>query len=155
MEVDGLRRAYDEVLAEVDAGGFGPPPPDRYSAEQVVAHLVANDELMREATEAVLAGSPYAFYDLDEVHRPELDALATECGGLDGLAARLRATSNQLVVLVAQLGAAADTPVETHLREGFELVIDEPLPWGRTIDLHARVHLPRHLSELRALRGRS
>ncbi|GIJ33275.1 DinB family protein [Micromonospora sediminimaris] len=154
MEVDGLRRAYDAVLAEVDAGGFGPPPPDRYSAEQVVAHLVASDELMREATEAVLAGSPYAFYDLDEVHRPELDELAAECGGLDGLAARLRATSDQLVALVAQLGAAADTPVETHLREGFELVIDEPLPWGRTIDLHTRVHLPRHLNELRALRRR-
>ncbi|MFY1574615.1 DinB family protein [Verrucosispora sp. WMMD703] len=154
MEVDGLRRAYDAVLAEVDAGGFGPPPPERYSAEQVVAHLVASDELMREATEAVLAGSPYAFYDLDEVHRPELDELAAECGGLDGLAARLRATSDQLVALVAQLGAAADTPVETHLREGFELVIDEPLPWGRTIDLHTRVHLPRHLNELRALRRR-
>ncbi|MBQ1051256.1 DinB family protein [Micromonospora sp. C51] len=152
MEVDGLRRAYDAVLAEVDAGGFGPPPPDRYSAEQVVAHLVASDELMREATEAVLAGAPYAFYDLDEVHRPELDELAAECGGLDGLAARLRATSDQLVALVARLGAAADTPVETHLREGFELVIDEPLPWGRTIDLHTRVHLPRHLNELRALR---
>ncbi|MEV4712580.1 hypothetical protein [Micromonospora sp. NPDC049374] len=154
MEVDGLRRAYDAVLAEVDAGGFGPPPPDRYSAEQIVAHLIASDELMREATEAVLAGSPYAFYDLDEVHRPELDELAAECGGLDGLATRLRATSDRLVALVAKLGAAADTPVETHLREGFELVIDEPLPWGRTIDLHARVHLPRHLNELRALRRR-
>ncbi|MEG3632199.1 hypothetical protein [Micromonospora palythoicola] len=153
MEVDGLRRAYDAVLTEVDAGGFGPPPPDRYSAEQIVAHLVASDELMREATEAVLAGAPYAFYDLDEIHRPELDELAAECGGLDGLAARLRATSDRLVGLVARLGPAADTPVETHLREGFELVVDEPLPWGRTIDLHARVHLPRHLNELRALRG--
>ncbi|MFF5215791.1 hypothetical protein [Micromonospora sp. NPDC000442] len=152
MEVDGLRRAYDAVLTEVESGGFESPPPDRYSAEQIVAHLIASDELMREATEAVLAGSPYAFYDLDEVHRPELDELAAECGGLDGLAVRLRATSDRLVALVAQLGAAADTPVETHLREGFELVIDEPLPWGRTIDLHARVHLPRHLNELRALR---
>lgn len=153
MEVDGLREAYDAVLAEVDAGGFGPPPPGRYSAEQIVAHLVANDELMCAATEAVLAGSPYAFYDLDEVHRPELDELTAECGGLDGLAARLRATSDRLIALVARLGAAADTPVETHLREGFELVVDEPLPWGRTIDLHTRVHLPRHLAELRALRG--
>ena len=152
MEVDGLRQAYDAVLAEVDAGRFGPPPPGRYSAEQIVAHLVASDELMSEATEAVLAGSTYAFYDLEEVHRPELDALSAECGGLDGLADRLRRTSGRLVELVARLGLAADTPVETHLREGFELVIDEPLPWGRTIDLHTRVHLPRHLAELRALR---
>ncbi|WP_341719224.1 hypothetical protein QQG74_05620 [Micromonospora sp. FIMYZ51] len=152
MEVDGLRRAYDAVLAEVDAGGFGPPPPQRYSAEQIVAHLIAGDELMSEATEAVLAGSPYAFYDLAEVHRPELDELVAASGGLAGLADRLRASSGRLIALVARLGPAADTPVETHLREGFELLVDEPLPWGRTIDLHTRVHLPRHHAELRALR---
>ncbi|WP_433531647.1 hypothetical protein ACQPYA_06025 [Micromonospora sp. CA-263727] len=152
MEVEGLRRAYDAVLAEVDAGGFAPPPPGRYSAEQIVAHLVASDELMSEATEAVLAGAPYAFYEPDEVHRPELDELAAEVGGLAGLADRLRLTSDRLIGLVARLGAAADTPVETHLREGFEIVIDGPLPWGRTIDLHTRVHLPRHRAELRTLR---
>ncbi|PZF87689.1 DinB family protein [Micromonospora endophytica] len=152
MEVDGLRQAYDAVLAEIDAGGFGPPPPGRYDAEQIVAHLVASDELMIEATEAVLAGAPYAFYDLAEVHRPELDELAADSGGLAGLADRLRASSDRLITLVARLGAAADTPVETHLREGFDLVVDGPLPWGRTIDLHTRVHLPRHLAELRSLR---
>ncbi|MGW0506989.1 hypothetical protein [Micromonospora sp. NPDC003241] len=152
MEVDGLRQAYDALLAEVGAGGFGPPPTGGYRAEQIVAHLVTSDELMSEATEAVLAGSPYAFYELDEIHRPELDALVAEAGGLAGLADRLRRSSDRLVALVARLGAGADTPVETHLREGFDLVVDEPLPWGRVIDLHTRVHLPRHLTELQALR---
>ncbi len=147
-----MRRAYGEVLAEVDAGGFGWPAEGRLSAEQIVAHLAANDELMSEATEAVLAGTPYAYYDLAGVHRPELDALTAECGGLDGLATLLRATSQKLLTLVDRLGPAADTPVETHLREGFDLRVDEPLPWSRVLDLHTRVHLPKHRAQLRQLR---
>ncbi|MGC5330654.1 hypothetical protein [Micromonospora sp. DT62] len=153
MDSGTLRGVYAEVLAEVDAGGFGPPPAGQLSAEQIVAHLAANDELMTEATEAVLAGSPFAYYDLETVHRPQVDALVVECGGLAGLATLLRATSQKLCALTERLGAAAQTPVETHLREGFDLVVDEPLPWGRTLDLHARVHLPKHLAQLRMLRA--
>jgi hypothetical protein len=147
-----LRRAYEAVLAEVDAGGFGPPAEGELSAEQIVAHLAASDELMSEATEAVLAGSPFAYYDLETIHRPQLDALVSACGGLDGLAALLRATSQKLCTLAERLGPAAETPVETVLREGFDLDVADTLPWGRTLDLHIRVHLPMHLAQLRALR---
>lgn len=153
MDSGALRRAYGEVLAEVDAGGFGAPPEGQLGAEQIVAHLTVNDELMCEATEALLAGTTFAYYDLAGVHRPELDALVSECGGLDGLASRLRATSRRLVALVDRLGPAADTPVETHLREGFDLIVDEALPWARVIDLHTRVHLPKHVAQLRMLRA--
>ncbi|KXK62187.1 hypothetical protein AWW66_09695 [Micromonospora rosaria] len=152
MESGRLRQVYEEVLAEVDTGGFGPPAEGDLTAEQIVAHLVANDELMIEATEAVLAGSHFAYYDLQTIHRPQLDALVAEHGGLTGLAALLHETSRQLCALVERLGPAAQTPVETHLREGFTLVVDEVLPWERTLDLHARVHLPAHLEQLRALR---
>ncbi|MEV4200263.1 hypothetical protein [Micromonospora globbae] len=152
MDSGRLRRAYEEVLAEIDAGGFGPPPEGQLSAEQIVAHLAANDELMVEATEAVLAGSPYAYYDLETIHRPQVDALVAQYGGLDGLAALLRGTSQKLCTLTDRLGLAAETPVDTHLREGYDLNVDEPLPWGRTLDLHATVHLPKHLAQLRLLR---
>ncbi|MFR9778159.1 hypothetical protein ACL02O_19160 [Micromonospora sp. MS34] len=153
-EVDAveLRRAYELVLAEVDAGGFGPPADGELGADQIVAHLAANDELMSEATEAVLAGSPFAYYDLETIHRPQLDALVSECGGLDALAALLRATSQKLCALAERLGPAAETSVDTVLREGFDLDVDESLPWGRVLDLHTRVHLPMHLAQLRALR---
>ncbi|MFG1899336.1 hypothetical protein ACQP0I_07595 [Micromonospora carbonacea] len=176
MGSEVLRRAYDEVLAEVAAGGFGPPGDGELSAEQIVAHLVASDELMSEATEAVLAGSPVAYYDLDAIHRPQLDALVAEYAGpgpptpggsavsgglvasagtpaaLGGLAGRLRETSRRLCALVDRLGPAAQTPVETRLHEDVDLRVDETLPWARTLDLHARVHLPKHLAQLRALR---
>ncbi|TDB79455.1 hypothetical protein [Micromonospora sp. KC721] len=152
MDSSGLRRAYDELLDEVTAGGFGPPPAGQLTAEQIVAHLAVNDELMSEATEAVLAGAPFAYYDPETLHRGALDALVAEHGGLDGLATLLRATSGRLCALVERLGPTADTPVETHLREGFDLWVDEPLPWSRTLDLHTRVHLPKHLAQLRMLR---
>ncbi|MDG4808057.1 hypothetical protein O7634_14980 [Micromonospora sp. WMMD1120] len=154
MESGGLRRAYDGVFAELDAGEFTAAPQGRLSAEQIVAHLVANDELMIQATEALLAGSPFAYYELEEdVHRPQLDALAAEQGGLRGLTALLHGTSDRLCGLVDQLGLAAETPVETHLREGFDLVVDEPLPWARTLDLHTRIHLPKHQAQLNQLRA--
>ncbi|MFF4876385.1 hypothetical protein [Micromonospora sp. NPDC000668] len=153
MESGGLRRAYDAVFAEIDAAGFGPPPEGQLSAEQIVAHLVANDELMIQATEALLAGSTFAYYDLDDMHRPQLDALVAEHGGLRGLTALLHGTSDRLCALVDQLGLAAETPVETHLREGFDLIVEEPLPWSRTLDLHTRVHLPKHQAQLHMLRS--
>ncbi|MBQ0903103.1 hypothetical protein [Micromonospora sp. U21] len=152
MESGGLRRAYGGVFAEIDGAGFGPPPEGQLSAEQIVAHLVANDELMIQATEALLAGSTFAYYDLDDIHRPQLDALVAEQGGLRGLAALLHGTSDRLCALVDQLGLAADTPVETHLREGFDLIVQDTLPWSRTLDLHARVHLPKHQAQLHMLR---
>jgi hypothetical protein len=46
METAELRRTYDVLLAEVDGGGFGPPQDGELSAEQILAHLAANDELM-------------------------------------------------------------------------------------------------------------
>jgi hypothetical protein len=153
VESGELRGVYEAVLAEVDVGGFGPPLDGELSAEQIVAHLAANDELMSDATEAVLAGSPFAYYDLESIHRPQLDALVSECGGLDGLATLLRGTSQKLCALTERLGSAAETSVDTHLREGFDLIVDEALPWGRTLDLHGRVHLPKHLAQLRTLRG--
>lgn len=152
METAQLRRAYDDLLAEIEAGGFQPPPAGALTAEQIVAHLAANDELMSAATEAVLAGTPFAYYDTEAVHRPQLDAMISGVGGLPGLAALLRATSQKLCALVDRLGLAAETSVETRLREDFDLIVDEPLPWGRVIDLHLRVHLPKHLAQLRGLR---
>lgn len=153
METAELRRAYDVLLEEVEAGGFGPPAGDALSAEQVLAHLVANDELLTAATEAVLAGSPYVYYEIDTIHRPQLDELVTRYGGLDGLTARLRATGDQVCGLTERVTDGVDTLVQTRIREGARLDIDEALPWGRTLDIHRRVHLPAHTDDLRALRG--
>jgi hypothetical protein len=152
MDAAALHRAYERFLAEADTGGFGPPPSGEWTAEQVVAHVAANDELLIEATEAVIAGSPYVCYNHNSIHRPQLDALVAECGDIPGLAVRVRSSSGRLCELVDRLGAKSSTSVDTTIRDGNEIVISEPLPWGRTIDIHGRVHLPWHVEQLRALR---
>ncbi|HEX6967429.1 MAG TPA: hypothetical protein VF174_01180 [Micromonosporaceae bacterium] len=152
MDAADLRRAYDVLLAEAEAGGFDPPPPGRWNAEQVIAHVAANDELMAETTEAVLAGSPWVSYNHNTIHRAQLDEMIAESGGMPGLIPLLRDRSERLCRLVERLGDRSSTLVDTHMRDGFELVIDEQLPWGRTIDIHGRLHLPIHIAQLRALR---
>lgn len=145
---------YDVLLAEADAGGFGPPPDGQWGAEQVVAHVAANDLLMIETTEAVIAGSPWVGYNHDDVaHRAQLDDLIADCGGLPGLTRLLRTTSRQLCDLTEQLGSRSSSMVDTHMHDGFEIRIDERLPWGRTLDIHGRLHLPVHTTQLRALRA--
>jgi hypothetical protein len=139
------------LFAEVDGGPLRAPVGDELSAEQLLAHLVANDELLIAATEAVLAGSPYAYYELDTIHRPQLDDLVDRYGGLDGLTGRLRTTSEQLCGMTGRLLDKTDTLVQTRVREGERLDIDEALPWGRALDIHRRVHLPAHTDDLRAL----
>ncbi|MFC4107338.1 hypothetical protein [Micromonospora zhanjiangensis] len=153
MDTAVLRRAYDVLFAEIAAGGFGRPPDGQWTAERVVAHVVSSDVLFAEATEAVLAGSPYAYYDHDAIGRSQLDELVTECAGLAGLTDRLRSGSGRICALIDRLGPeAAGVPVETHIHDGDRIVIDEPLPWGRVVDIHERVHLPAHTDQLRALR---
>lgn len=154
MDTAQLRRAYDVLLAEADAGGFGPAPGGEWGAEQIVAHVAANDLLLIEATEAVIAGSPWVCYSHDDVaHRPQLDELVADCGGLPGLTRLLRTTSRQLCDLTERLGDKSSGVVDTHLHDGFALRIDEQLPWGRTLDIHGRLHLPTHTAQLRALRA--
>jgi hypothetical protein len=153
MDTAGLRQAYDVLLAEADAGGFGLPPAGQWSAEQVVAHVTANDDLLTEATEAVLAGSPWAYYDHDALHTAQLADLIRACGGLPGLLTRLRLTSRRLCDLIDRLTPdAATTDVETHLRDGDTILLDGLLPWSRTLDIHRRLHLPTHTAQLHALR---
>lgn len=147
-----LQRAYDLLLAELEAGGFVSPPPGEWSAEQVAAHIVANDELLLRITDAVLAGSPWAYYNHNELHTRQLDALIDEHGGLPGLIAALRESGPRVCAYVDRLGIRGETLVHTLMRDGFALRVDEPLPWERVLDLHGRVHLPLHIEQLRALR---
>lgn len=67
MDTTELRKAYDELLTEVAAGGFGDPRPGQWRAEQVVAHVAANDEVLASTTEAVLAGTAGRHYNHDAI----------------------------------------------------------------------------------------
>jgi hypothetical protein len=153
MDTAELRQAYESLFAEAAEGGFGPPPAREWTAEQVVAHVAANDRLLAETTEAVLAGDPKAYYNHDAIDAAQLDALVAEHGGLAALVELVRGTSVALFAVAERLGEQRDTPVHTHIQDGDRVMVDQPVPWGRVLDLHASSHLPIHVQQLRSLRA--
>lgn len=56
MDTNDLRKAYESVVVEVAAGGFGPPPAGEWDAGRIVGHLVLTDELLAAVTADVLRG---------------------------------------------------------------------------------------------------
>jgi hypothetical protein len=110
METDKLRQAYQDLFAEAAAGGFGSPPAGEWTVEQVLAHVAANDQLLAETTEAVLAGDPKAYYNHDAIDRARLDVLVAEHGDLAGLVELACGTSAALFALADRLGGRATRP---------------------------------------------
>src|SRR6266545_4604205 len=54
--------------------------------------------------------------------------------------------------LTGQLGARGNTLVPARVVEGGEILVDQPLPWGKLLELDEEVSVPRRLAQLRALR---
>jgi len=57
--------------------------------------------------------------------------------------------------LSGRLGDRGDTPVPVRLQDGGDVVLDQPVPWGRFLEINGSQHVPGHLEQLRALRHSS
>jgi hypothetical protein len=153
MDASALRSAYEEFFTEAEAGGFGAPPAGEWTAELVLAHVAANDELLTAATQSVIDGNPQTYYNHDAIDTALLVSRAASAGDdLTALIGRARATSVRLCELAELLGQGDHVWVHTQVQDSDELIIDQPLPWARTLDIHAKVHLPLHTDQLRSLR---
>jgi hypothetical protein len=64
MDTTELERAYADFLAVARAGGFGPPPPGEWTAEQVIAHVACADTSI--AAVALLVAAARALAPADE-----------------------------------------------------------------------------------------
>lgn len=145
-----MRRRYAEVTDLARRGGFRKPATG-WTAEQVLAHLLATTRHFVSIAEAVKRGErpdvgDATFVD-DEVLQRSAEGL-----GVDGLSAQLDAAS---VHLVAEAESLTDAEAGTQLRftvhhDGATLV-DAPQPWGQILAGHASFHLPLHVDQLRAL----
>jgi hypothetical protein len=152
METAALVKAYAELTAEARLGGFGPPPEGEWSAEQLIAHVATNDELLAQTTERVLDGDDQAYYNHDAIALARLNEIVAAHGGLPALVDWLGETSARLIELAALLREDDTTAVHTHIRDGGATKVDQPLPWVRVLQLQASSHLVAHLAQLRALR---
>jgi hypothetical protein len=152
MNTDALRSNYQAVVDAATAGGFGPPPVDEWNAEQIIAHLTANDDLLVATTTDLLAGRPVSYDNALAIDTDRLSALVDECGGRDGVIERLRTSSTRLVELAEQIDDdLASTMLPVHILDGTIVQVDQPLPIAALFGAQALVHLPAHLKQLESL----
>jgi O-glycosyl hydrolase len=144
--------AYADFIAEVSAGGFRAPAGGGWTAEQVAAHVAWNQEQLITVTEAVLAAQEAGYDNRATVDVRALDRYVAGYGGLRGLADRVAETATALRDLAGQLAERANTLVPVRIQDGDDILVDQPLPWGKLLELEEEVHLPRRTEQLRALR---
>jgi hypothetical protein len=151
-DTTGLRAAYAAFHDEATAGGFADPG-DGWSASQVVAHVARNDALLAEVTRGLLDGVTPTLDNHDASQGPELDRIAEEAGGWDGLLEEARVSAARLCDLLDRLTATqAATLVPTRIVDGGVVVVDDPVPWGAMMSVQEHRHLAMHTDQLRALR---
>ena len=154
MNTDTLSSNYDDLIVYASSTSFGAPPDGEWDAEQVVAHLTTNDDLLLEVTLAVLAGRDASYDNAAAIDTSKLDALVDECGGMSGLVERLRSTSTRIVDAVQRLdddSSARLLPV--RIVDGTTVVVDQPLPIAALYQAQANIHIPNHLQQLKDLAG--
>ncbi|QBI20598.1 hypothetical protein ER308_14210 [Egibacter rhizosphaerae] len=154
MDTSALETGYRELLETARAGGFGEPGGDgSWTADRVLAHVVASARLLGVTTAEVGAGTGPTYDNAPTTREAYLDAIARAAGGWDGLLSAARAAGLELVYVVRALGEdAAASPVPTRIVDGDTVRVEAPMPWSGVLNTHAEVHLPEHRARLEALR---
>ena len=152
MNTDTLKIHYDELIDYAASTAFARPPDGEWDAEQVVAHLSANDDLLLGVTLDVLERRNTSYDNADAIDTQKLNALVAECGGMTGLVDRLRLTSTRVVEAAQQLDdERAGTMLQVRIVDGTDVRVDQPLPIAALYQAQANIHIPNHLQQLKDL----
>jgi hypothetical protein len=125
MDTTALVKAYAGVSEEARLGGFGPPAAGEWSAEQPIAHIATNDELLAQTTQRVLDGDDQAYDNHDAIDTGRLNEVVAAHGNLESLVDWLGQTSARLVELAQRLQDHDTTLVHTHIRDGETVRLDQ------------------------------
>ena len=149
MDTSSLESAYKQILDLAEQGEFADPA-DGWGVEMVLAHLAVNDGLLLTVARAVLAHEETSYDNADAIDDA---ALAAE-GPRPALIDRLQTSSRQLIDVASQLTdglEAVEVPV--RIVDDGKVVVDQPLPIGRLLEIHGTMHLQGHLAQLEELRS--
>jgi hypothetical protein len=152
MDTAALESTYQRILDVAESGTFssgsGSAAGGEWGAEMVLAHLTVNDEFLIAAVRAVLAREPKPYDNRGAID----DEVLAAQGPLAVLIDRLQTSSRQLVDVASQLtDGLEDEAIPVHIEDGGQVMVDQAMPIGRLISVHAEVHLPSHLSQLEGL----
>jgi hypothetical protein len=153
MDHSTIESAYAPFAAMLREGGFAKPA-EGWPAELVAAHVSQNNNFIAEMAERIAAGEKPSYDNANAVDDALLRAYADEVGGMAGLAQAIEASARRL----AAARLALDETTEGYMlpaiiRDGGEIVNDEPIPIGRFIEGNASFHLDLHFEQLKALRS--
>ena len=150
-----LEATYEALFAAFEKGGFGPPPPGEWSAEEVLAHVALNDVAMVAVSQALVHGSPTRFENEVCQDPAVLERWIDRCADAEDMVGRARQCARQLMASLARLSVEQRAEaVHCRLLHDGHVVLDEPRPWGAVaIDVQAGMHLPAHIEQLDDLRG--
>lgn len=153
MDTSTLREAYSAFLAIAEAGDFADPPVGEWTAEQLLAHLVAADTGIAAVALAVAAGQRPSYDNRYSLDRWNLGRIVEENRDLAGLVEQVRRRGRMLCDVAEQLAEPElDTAVHCLILSGRQVMADAAQPLSRLIQGVAAVHLPRHSDQLAALR---
>lgn len=152
MVANLLAASYDSLLAEAAAGGFTDPP-SGWTAPMILAHIAINDARLAQITSAVSDGLTASNDNSAAVDDDRLREYAARLGW-DGLLREVRENADALLAAAAEMtDEQAQRLVNTRIVDAGVTVVDDALPWGRMLLVHAQNHLPAHTRQLIALRG--
>lgn len=154
MDTTSLRHAYRNFLAVAEAGGFAAPPVGEWTAQQLLAHVIAADTGITAIALAVAAGQRPAYDNRYSLDGGNLSRLVDENRGLPGLVDLVRQRGQLLCDVTDQLAAPElDVPVHCLILSGCHVMADTPQPLRQLIQGVAAIHLPRHSDQLAALQA--
>lgn len=154
MDTTTLRQAYRDFLAVAEVGGFTAPPAGEWTAEQLLAHIIAADTGITAIALGVASGQRPSYDNRYSLDGWNLARLVEQGHDLPGLVELARRRGRLLCDVAEQLTAPElDTPVHCLILSGCHVVADTAQSLGQLIQGVGSVHLPRHADQLAALRA--
>jgi hypothetical protein len=153
VDTTKLDEGHRELAAMARAGGFGPPPPGEWTAEQVLAHVACADTAIASVALQVAAGERPGYDNRPSLDVVNLARIIADAGDLGGLA-DLVEQRGEILTLAARAMSPADGAVlvPVLIVSGEQLVVDEPWSLADLVTGVGIFHLPRHAEQLAALR---
>jgi len=151
MTVEQYEAAYAPFVASLRRGGHREPL-DGWSAELIAAHIVAANDSIADTAERIIAGDRPHYDNASAIDEEGLKVRAADAGGLNGLADEVERSAAHLAAVQASLtDALSRTEIHVVIHSDGELAVDQPMPIGDFIAVHAGAHLASHREQLRAL----
>ena len=148
--------AYETFAAALRAGGFtAPADPDSWSAEQVAAHVIMNNDSWTATAREVVAGGTPTYDNEPAVDQAELSQAVMRIGtSLDQLADEVERSARDLAAAHDALSAEqAERPVMVTIHHDGDVIVHEPRPIAQMLVGNATYHQQMHLDQLLALRA--